>query len=492
MTSSHQTRSGPSVTTLMLALLSACLAFQLNASMLSPALVSIERQLNVTAGAVANTQSAFFIAAAMFALFLPRLADIVGRRRVLCAALMIMTVGCVISALATNIQMLFVGRIIQGASGPVIPIALVMLRVEVPEPKKYGTLLGVVTAVNGGIAGFDALLGGYLVTNHGFHSIFWTMGAVAVIAAILVRIMTRESFGADRRRLDISGTVLLVLAVGAALIAINETGKLGNANWWIATGTAVFAVVAFTLFWMVEERIPAPLVPVSQMRQRSTWALISTTALALGGVFAMMNGIVPALAQDDALGFRLDAETTSALTLTPYAIAGLLMGPLSGRLAASFGYKSILRLGLIGTVVGMTALAFGVHSNEPAFLFIVAICVGITYAGMANIMLNGLGVVLSPPERPGSLPGLNTGAFNIGAGLSFVVIYAIQAAATTDPAMPAAGYIAAVIGSVLMLAGAFAMSFVIPRPTSAEATAPRPETAKAAQPVHNSPGASPT
>lgn len=473
MTSSHQTRSGPSVTTLMLALLSACLAFQLNASMLSPALVSIERQLNVTAGSVASSQSAFFIAAAMFALFLPRLADIAGRRRVLCAALMIMAVGCVIAAVATNIEMLFIGRVIQGASGPVIPIALVMLRVEVPEPKKYGTLLGVVTAINGGIAGFDAILGGYLVTNHGFHSIFWTMTVVAVAAAILVRIMTRESFGADRRRLDISGTVMLVLAVGAALTAINETGKLENANWWFATGTAAFAAVAFTLFWMVERRIPAPLVPVGQMRQRSTWALIGTTTLALGGVFAMMNGIVPALAQDSALGFRLDAEATSALILTPYAIAGLLMGPLSGRLAASLGYKSILRFGLIGTVVGIVALAFGVHSSEPTFLFIIAICVGITYAGMANIMLNGLGVVLSPSERPGSLPGLNTGAFNIGAGLSFVVIYAIQAAATTDPAEPAAGYIASVIGSGLLLAGAFAMSFAIPRPTSAEAAVPQ-------------------
>ncbi|MGV9801371.1 uridine transporter UriT [Mycobacterium sp. NPDC003449] len=473
MSAMNQTRSGPSVTTLMLALLSACLAFQLNASMLSPALVSIERQLNVTAGAVANTQSAFFIAAAMFALFLPRLADIIGRRRVLCGALLLMAAGCVIAALTTNIEMLFVGRFIQGASGTVIPIALIMLRVEVPEPKKYGTLLGVVTAINGGIAGFDAILGGYLVTHHGFHSIFWTMAAVAVAAAVLVRIMTPESFGDDRRRLDAIGTVLLVATVGAALVAINETGKLGSANWWIAGGLAVLAVLTFAMFWVVEKRVPAPLVPTAQMRERATWALIITTILTLAGVFALMNGIVPALAQDGALGFGLDAETMSALILTPYAVAGLLMGPLSGRLAATFGYKSILRFGLIGTVLGMIALTFVVHATDPTFLFIVAVWVGITYAGMANIMLNGLGVVLSPTERPGSLPGLSAGAFNIGAGLSFVVIYAMQSAATPDPTMPAPGYIAAAVGSAVLLIGAFAMSFLIPRPTTAETTASR-------------------
>jgi hypothetical protein len=60
---------------------------------------------------------------------------------------------------------------------------------------------------------------------------------------------------------------------------------------------------------------------------------------------------------------------------------------------------------------------------------------GITFAGIENIMLNGLGVVLSPAERPGSLPGLNTGR-STSAGLSFVVIYAIQAATTPLPQCP--------------------------------------------------------
>lgn len=473
MTSPDRSKSPPSVTVLMVALLSACLAFQLNASMLSPALVTIEKQLRVNAGAVANTQTAFFTSAALFALFLPRLADIAGRRRVLCGALLTMAAGCVVAALAPNIEILFLGRVIQGASGPVIPIVLVMLRSEVTEPKRYGTLLGVVAAINGGIAGFDALLGGYLVTNHGFHSVFWTMAGVAAAAGLLVRLLTRESFAEDRRRLDLSGTALLVVAVGAALIAINEMGKLADAKWWLAIGIAVLAAVAFAAFWAVEARHSAPLVPITQLKERSTWALVTTTALTLGGVFAVMNGILPALAQDDALGFNLSAEAVSALILTPYAVAGLLVGPLTGRLAASIGYRSMLRIGILGAIVGLIALAFSVNGTATALLFIIAVWVGVTYAGTANIMLNGLGVVLSPPDRPGSLPGLNTGAFNIGAGLSFVVIYAIQAAATTSSAEPAAGYVASMIGGAVLLAAAVAVSFAIPRPVTAEANVAR-------------------
>ena len=76
-----------------------------------------------------------------------------------------MTVGCVIAALAPNIPVLFVGRVVQGVSGPVVPLCLIMLRHEVQEPKRYGTLMGVVTAVNGGVAGVDALAGGYLASS---------------------------------------------------------------------------------------------------------------------------------------------------------------------------------------------------------------------------------------------------------------------------------------------------------------------------------------
>ena len=109
---------------LMAALLSACVAFQLNASMLSPALASIGKELQVSDDAVGLTQTAFFTAAALFSLFLPRLGDLVGRKRVLTGMLALMAVGCVVAALAPNIAVLFAGRLVQGVSGPVVLLML--------------------------------------------------------------------------------------------------------------------------------------------------------------------------------------------------------------------------------------------------------------------------------------------------------------------------------------------------------------------------------
>lgn len=93
---------GKSIVAVMAALLVAIFAFQLNASMLSPALVAMQNELSTTAVEIGNTQTVFFTAAALFSLFLPRLADLKGRRKVLCGMLLVTGIGCVISALGAE------------------------------------------------------------------------------------------------------------------------------------------------------------------------------------------------------------------------------------------------------------------------------------------------------------------------------------------------------------------------------------------------------
>jgi MFS family permease len=325
-----------------------------------------------------------------------------------------------------------------------------------------------VTAVNGGIAGGDALLGGYLATNHGFASIFWTMAGVAIAAALVVRLLAPETMADDRPRMDWWGALLLVVSVGSMLVAVNELGKLAEADVLLVVVLAAVAVASFLAFWKLEGAISDPLVSTTQLKQRSTWALAATSLLTLGGIFAIMNGVVPALAQDTSLGWEMSAEEVSLWILMPYALAGLLMGPLSGRLAATVGYRTMLRVGLGGTIAVLALMVVNVETSSRLVLLLLSIAAGITYAGIGNIMLNGLGVVLSPKERPGSLPGLNTGAINLGAGLSFVLIYAAQTSFTAEAGSPASGYVAALITGAVVLVGALVFSLFIPKPVNAE------------------------
>lgn len=459
-----------STAAVMTALLVACFAFQLNASMLSPALERMAKELKTTDDVIGLTQTVFFTAAALFSLFLPRLGDMIGRRKLLTGMMVLTAVGCVLSALAgmtSSVALLFVGRVIQGVAGPTVPVCLIMLRVAVPDPKRYGTLLGVITAVNGGIAGVDALAGGWLAQNFGFGSVFWTMAIIAVLAAVAVAFLTDESLVPGDHRMDWSGTIALVVAVGALLTIFTELAKLYNANFWLVAGLFLLAALSAVAFWIQEERTSQPLVATVYLKSRSTWALLLTTTLTMTGVFAVMNGLVPGLAQNTGYGPGLGTDVVSFWTLTPYAIAGLLMGPVSGTLAGRFGYRKVLRVGLLGTVLGLGAILAISPSATPVLLLAVNVFVGITYAGMSNIMLNGLGVVLSPSDNPGYLPGLNAGAFNLGAGISFAILPAVSVALGSG----LDGFQGAVITGLVLLALAFASSLLIPAPAVEKETA---------------------
>lgn len=459
-----------STAAVMTALLVACFAFQLNASMLSPALRLMAKELKTTDDVIGLTQTVFFTAAALFSLFLPRLGDMIGRRKLLTGMMALTAVGCALSALAGmtgSVALLFVGRVIQGVAGPTVPVCLIMLRVAVPDPKRYGTLLGVITAVNGGIAGVDALAGGWLAQNFGFGSVFWTMAIIAVLAAVAVAFLTDESLVPGDHRMDWSGTIALVVAVGALLTIFNELAKLSNANFWLVAGLFLLAALSAVAFWIQEDRTSQPLVATVYLKSRSTWALLLTTTLTMTGVFAVMNGLVPGLAQDTDYGPGLSPDVVSFWTLTPYAIAGLLMGPVSGTLAGRFGYRKVLRVGLLGTVLGLGAILVISPSATPVLLLAVNVFVGITYAGMSNIMLNGLGVVLSPSDNPGYLPGLNAGAFNLGAGISFAILPAVS----VELGSGLDGFQGAVITGLVLLALAFASSLLIPAPAVEKETA---------------------
>lgn len=458
-----KTTDQKSVFTLMVALLAACVAFQLNASMLSPVLVTIANELKTNDAAVGLSQTAFFTAAALFSLFLPRLSDIKGRKKVLTGMLLIMTLGTILAAIAPNIEVLYAARIIQGVSGPVVPLCLLMLSHEVKDAKQYGMLMGVVTAVNGGIAGIDAIAGGVLATNFGFRSVFWVITIIAAISTYLVYRFAPESKPSSGTKMDWLGVLLLVLTIAGLLLALNEAGQLKNANWLCVAGLTVFSVICFILFWIAEKRNREPLVTTTHLKRRSTWALLLTTTLTMTGIFAVVNGLVMSVAQNRDIGFGFDADWASLIFLTPYALIGWLVGPFSGRLAPTLGYNRVLKLGLIGCIVGVLIIMFyGLHSLP--ILTIGVIVLGIFYAGMANIILNGLGVVLSPTDNPGFLPGMNAGAFNLGAGLSFALLPAMQIMSGNS----LDGYFNGMLLGLVITVLALLSSFLIPRPTNAE------------------------
>lgn len=426
-----------SIAALMMALLAACVAFQLNASMLGPVLITIGTELQANEADVGMSQTAFFTAAALFSLFLPRLSDIKGRKFVLSFMLFIMTFGTVLAALAPNIETLFVARIIQGISGPVVPICLLMLRSEVTDVKTYATLMGVVTALNGGIAGVDAIAGGLIASYSGFRAVFWTIAVIAACATFMIVKFAPKSKPSANTKMDWLGVLFIVVSLALMLNALNKAANIGNVNFVEVAAYVIASIVAFLLFIRTEKRSCEPLVSIEHLKRRSTWSILLTTTLTMTGIFAVVNGLAMSLAQNTDVGFGLGPDTAALYLLTPYALIGWFVGPFAG-------------------LESLTALIVGI------------VLLGITYAGCANIMLNGLGIVLSPENNPGFLPGMNAGAFNLGAGLSFTILPAVLMISSVNNQTTTDAYFQSILVGLVITILAFIASFSIPRSKNAE------------------------
>ncbi|WP_449373766.1 hypothetical protein [Arthrobacter psychrolactophilus] len=200
------------------------------------------------------------------------------------------------------------------------------MRTKVKDARQYGTLMGVVTAVNGGIAGIDAFAGGFLASTFGFRSIFWVIAVSGVIAVVLVNRFVPDSKPSQGVRMDWWGVLALAFTILFLQTAVNELGKGASSNGLLVLGLLIGAGASAAVFWKIEGAVRQPLATPALMKKRSTWAMLLTTTLTMTGVFATVNGVLMSLAQNPDVGFGLKADMASLLLLTPYALLGWAMG----------------------------------------------------------------------------------------------------------------------------------------------------------------------
>ncbi|MFF0742895.1 MFS transporter [Streptomyces sp. NPDC004111] len=400
------------------ALIVGVIAFQLNASMVTPALPEIARELGAPLGTVALSQNLFFLVGGVAGVVLSRLSDHLGRRTVLLAALAVMCAGTVVAMLAPNVGLLVVGRVLQGAAGATFQLTYLLVR-DTMSARQFGTALGVITAVNGGVGGVDGFVGGFVADHLGFRWIFGAILATGLLALVCVaRAVPATPPPGDAGRMDWWGAASL----SAGIVCVNQAISQGGTHGWLSPWPVVLTVAAaglFAAFWQIEKRGTTPLIAVRHLRSRQVWPLMVTTLLTLMSVFASLNFTVVLLSQDDKVGFGMSATLAALLFLTPPAAIGLLAAPLAGWLAPRKGWLPMLRTGLLASAVALAVAA--VFAGDRWVVLAVCCALGVFYNGLALTMLNGLGVMLSPKESPGALPGLNGACFGIGASVGIAL-----------------------------------------------------------------------
>ncbi|WP_033400021.1 MFS transporter [Actinokineospora enzanensis] len=446
MTSPQETvASGPSGSStpargrLVLALVLAVAAFDINSTMLAPALPDVISQLHTSSGLVGLSQTLFFLFAAVGQVTLARLSDYLGRRPLLVLSMIVLIVGELACIFAPNIAVFLVGRSLQGISAASYTLSYLIMR-DVLPPKQFGRGLGIITAVSGGIAGLDVIIAGWVADAVGFRGIFLITLAVTVVALVALYRWVPDSRPSAGGKMDWKGAALLGVGLSCLLLAVNQGSDWGWGSPAVI-GLLIVGVLALVAFPLVEKRVADPVIDTASLASRQVWPLLLATVCTLAGVFGMLNFTIPLLTQAH-VGYGLSAIASAVLFLTPASILGIVAAPIAGHFGPHIGWLRSVRIGVIGTTVAFVPFAFFLHTPWIAGLCLAAL--GITFTGYTQTALTGLSVEAAPADKPGSVPGINGACFGLGASLGIAVAANVVTGMTTDGEMTFAALQAAV------------------------------------------------
>ena len=427
----HSARQHHTVTLAILAI--GALAFALAQTTVIPALTAMQHEFGVSTSDITWMISGYFLAASIATPVLGRLGDMFGKERFLAISLAAFALGSVVCALSNGLELMILGRVLQGIGGGVFPLSFGIVRDEFPISKiPTGIALLGATAGIGGAIGLP--LGGLLVDQASYHWIFWMSAAMGAVATVTTIRYVPESPVRTPGKVDIVGGVILALGLSAVLIAVSQANQWG----WTSDktlGLVGIGLVILAGFVRYELRHAAPLVNIRTLRRPAVLMTDVATLLVGFGLFGTFI-LIPQIAElptGGDVGLGLNA-TQAGLLMAPGGLMMLLAAPIVGRVSERIGSKLPLAVGAFLAAVGLLGMALAHDSALLIVLWgmILNVGIGCAFAALPNLVISAV-----EPHETGEATGVNMIARNVGAALGGQVAASIVAGHVVAGGAPA-------------------------------------------------------
>lgn len=345
----------------------------------------------------------YLLVSAAAAAICGRLGDIYGRRRVLLIVLGLAAVGSLVSACASTLYGVLLGRGIQGMAGAIMPLCFGLARENLPE-EKVSVGIGVIMSSASIGASAGLIVGGYLLDNFAWNSMFFASAALAGLALAAVWLTVPAS--PVRRAsapLDLVGGLLFVPAVAGVLLAISNGPTWG----WLDLRTLGTGAVGAVLlaFWVVYElRHESPLIDVRLLANRQLAVANVVMALIAVGTMNVLQVLSLLVQQPQWTMVGLGASATVAgLLKLPSNVLSVFTSTWSGWICGRRGGRFAMLIG-IGVFSAGWVLLIPFHGSlleVTIGLALITVGTSITFTAVPSII-----VATAPAERTSEATGL--------------------------------------------------------------------------------------
>jgi len=417
-----------------------------------PVLGIIAEQLREPAVSVSWAVTANLLTAAAATPLIGRLADLRNKKRVLLGVLSLVSAGSLLAATTSWLPLLVTGRILQALAFALFPVAVSIIRDELP-PEALVRSISVISAMLGFGGGFGLVVTGLLMTEGAsYHRVFW-FGAAATTTALIaawVVVPDRPQYVAET--IDWIGGVALATGLAALLLAITEGSRWG----WTSPAILASAVIGLGVmrwWWSRSQRCPHALVPVAVLKRRPILlGNIATLFVGMGLYFSFLGttGFVEA-PMGSRYGFDASVLDASVEFLLPGALAAAVTALLAGRYIERYGPRAVVAAGACAGAVGFTALA--IWHTSPWQVVVAGLLtnayISLGYGALPVLVLqNGVA-----QHETGIATSLNAIFRKVGSAIAAAMLAGVERPAATTGVIPETAFVIIfVLGAVTALA----------------------------------------
>jgi EmrB/QacA subfamily drug resistance transporter len=443
-----------------LVLVIACLAqfmVVLDNTIVNVALPSIQHGLDFSPANLQWVVNAYTLIFGGFLLLGGRAADLLGRRRLFVAGVILFAGASLLNGLAQSSTMLILGRGLQGLGGALVsPAALSIIMTTFQDTGERTRALGVWSAIAAGGAALGLLVGGVLTDLVSWRWNFFVNVPVGVATvALALRFVPESRAELGHRRFDAAGATTVTAGLLALVFGIVKAQSWG---WGAGRTIGVLAagVALLALFVAIESRSAAPLVRLSIFRIRSIATANTVMMLAASAMFGMF--FFASLYVQDVLGY---SPLKAGLAFFPVSLGVIVGAGISQGLIKRLGVRNLSALGLVLAAAGLLYLTrVPVHGHYASDLLagLLPMAIGM---GLVFVPITLLGTSGVANDDAGLASGLFNSAQQIGGsfGLAILATLAVdhtssllRHGATSRLAATVSGYHVAFLAAAIMIA----------------------------------------
>jgi EmrB/QacA subfamily drug resistance transporter len=435
-------------------------AYSLLQSMVIPVLPALQRELGTTQSDITWVLTANLLAAAVATPIVGRLGDMFGKRRMFVSVLLLLSLGCLFSALAGALPLMLVGRVLQGIGGGVIPLGYSILRDEFPDVGVAGAI-GALSSLIAVGSSTGLVIAGPIASTLGLDWLFWLPMVVGALAATVAFLVIPESRVRTPGRINWPAALLLSGWLICVLLGVSRANTWGWGSPRVL-GLLVGGVVLLALWITVETRSAVPLIDMRMMRLRAVWTANVIGFLVGLTIFAAFAFIPQFLQTPPEAGYGFGATISQVgLTLLPQTAAGFIAGLLAGRLGQRFTARNVVLGGTLLTALayGLITVAHDEHWQLNIAFVLLGFGTGTTQASMANVVVTAV-----PREQTGAASGMNANIRTIGGAIGSAVMATVVTSTAPPGGLPTeAGYTTGFLLLTIGMVGAALATRVMPK-----------------------------